>query len=115
MKLFPLWVWEERFKEDWGKRPVPAVKELYCRFVQEATGIALGAGCVVTVVGILKADSTLLAWGVRLAALGALCFVFNFVRMARWALLPLEFRPRPRDWERFRALRGEDKDVSPGR
>jgi hypothetical protein len=114
MKLFPLWVWKERFEEDWGKRPVPAVKDLYCRYVQEATGAALGAGCLVTVAGILQAEPAVVAWGVRLAALGSLCFLFNFVRMSRWAILPLEFRPGPRDWERFHALCGEGKDAFPG-
>jgi hypothetical protein len=104
MKLFPLWVWEERFREDLGEKPVPAMTDLPSAPGREATGIGLAAGTALAAWGGATGSVLLMAWGLRLAAVGAFIFLFNFVRIARWGLLPLEFRPGPKDWERHRAF-----------
>jgi hypothetical protein len=113
LKLFPLWVWQERFGPEWGIRPVPAVKDLYRPWLQEATGLALTLGTLLLAAGLVQGWADLALWGARVAGLGGLCFLVNFVLMSRWALLPVPFHPGPEDWERFQALRGEQNGASP--
>jgi hypothetical protein len=103
MKLFPLWVWEERFQEDLGRRPVPSMPGLVSSVLREGAGFGLAGGTTLAAAGAIAGSFPLLAWGVRLAAVGGFLFLFNFVRVARWGLLPLAFHPGPEDWERHRA------------
>jgi hypothetical protein len=104
MKLFPLWVWEERFREEWGKKPVPAMNALPSAAVREGTGFGLALGSGLAAAGAIAGSATALAWGLRLAAVGGALFLFNFARTARWALLPLAYHPRPEDVERHEAV-----------
>jgi hypothetical protein len=106
MKIFPLWVWQERFAEDLGKKPIPAVSGLYSHRIQIASGVMLTVGTLVTTVGFLSEWDAPLVWGLRITAVGALLFVANFMRAARWALLPISFRPGPEDWAKFNELYG---------
>ena len=110
LKLFPLWVWQERFSRDWGVRPVPRVTDLYRPWLREVTGWALMVGTLLVCAGLLRGQGALAQWGARVAFLGVVSFLANFALMARWELLDLTFTPRPSDWERFHALRRE-KDV----
>jgi len=103
-KLFPIWVWQERFQADFGRKPVPGMKDLYGHRLRVSSHLALGAGVVGTVIGILAAERALLAVATGLVVVGVVAFVVNFVRMARWALLPLEYRPSEEDWEKFREM-----------
>jgi len=111
LKLFPLWVWQERFGADWGVRPVPRVTDLYRPWLREATGIGLTLGTLLTAAGLLQGSGALAQWGVRVVFAGVVCFLVNFVLMARWEMFDITFTPGPSDWERFHALRRE-KDVS---
>jgi hypothetical protein len=111
LKLFPLWAWQERFEPDWGVRPVPGVKDLYRPWLRELSGVALTVGTVLVSAGILAGLPSLAQWGARLSLAGVLCFVANFVLIARWALFNWPYRPSEEDWTRFHALRTE-KDVS---
>jgi hypothetical protein len=63
-KLFPIWVWQERFQRDFGKAPVP---------------------------GSLRGEILVVSLGLVFG--GVVCFAINFFLMARWALLDLEYRP----------------------
>jgi hypothetical protein len=43
-KLFPMFVWEERFRDLWGKEPVPAMRDLYSGTLQTVSGGFLSLG-----------------------------------------------------------------------
>ena len=103
-KLFPMWVWKERFQEHFGKRPVPGMKELYSHRLKAAAHAALVAGVATTGLGALIGSAPLLRYGTLVALLGVLGFLINFVRMARWELLKLEYQPTPADWVKFREI-----------
>lgn len=103
-KLFPIWVWQERFQADFGRKPVPGMKDLYAHGLRVLSHLALGVGVVGTVVGILAAERVVLAVATGVVVLGVVTFIVNFVRMARWALLPLEYRPSEEEWEKFREI-----------
>ena len=47
-KLFPMWVWKERFQKEFGKRPVPGMKELHSERLRTAANIALFSGALTT-------------------------------------------------------------------
>jgi hypothetical protein len=93
-KLFSTWVWEERFLPERGSKPIPPAHRLSSKLLRDASGTcilvgALGvATCMVREAGALPLRTFL---GVHL--LGVLLFVANFVRIARWELLKIEYRP----------------------
>ncbi|MFQ5741246.1 MAG: hypothetical protein ACE5JX_19790 [Acidobacteriota bacterium] len=91
-KLFPLWVWQERFQPEFGTRPVPAMRELYSRRLARASHLLLTVGVVATVVGIVSQDGSVLFVSLGLFFVGIVSFIINFVMMARWALFNLEYR-----------------------
>lgn len=103
-KLFPMWVWKERFQEDFGKKPVPGMKELHSETLRIAANLALFAGVLFTAIGITVSSPSLLNVSTPLILLGVVCFVANFVRVARWELLKKEFRPTESDWAKFRQM-----------
>ncbi|HET9233255.1 MAG TPA: hypothetical protein VFP10_03875, partial [Candidatus Eisenbacteria bacterium] len=113
LKLFPFWVWRERFSGDWGIRPVPAVQDLYRPWLREATGLALSLGTLLIAGGLIGAIPNLSLWGARVALLGVLCFLANVLLVTRWVLFPIRFQPGPGDWERFQALRSNIDVSSP--
>jgi hypothetical protein len=92
-KLFPTWVWQERFLADFGKRPVPGIKDLYSHRLRAVSNPLVTIGVLATVAGILSENGSMLAVSLGLVFLGIGCFFVNFVKMARWALLNLEYRP----------------------
>ena len=93
-KLFPVWVWEERFRAESATRPVPPVSALSSRPLLHLSGLLLTLGVCGTAAAMLLGDEALASITVWLVVAGVLAFVANFVRTARWALLPLEYRPR---------------------
>lgn len=105
-KLFPLWVWEERFGADLGKRPVPSMRRLHSTTVLHASGLAQTAGSVAAVLGILLDRDPLAAWGFRIFTVGILLFGVNFFLMARWSLLRRQYTPSPEDRQRFEEVYG---------
>jgi hypothetical protein len=80
-------VWEERFAADLGRRSVPAIRSLYSHRLQHLSGALLALGTLIGAGGIMADAAPFTALAVRLAALGALAFLVNFVRMARVGLL----------------------------
>jgi hypothetical protein len=103
-KLFPMWVWKERFQEDFGKKPVPGMKELHSETLRVAANVMIVSGVLLTAVAIVVASERLLDVSTPLILLGVVCFVANFVRVARWELLKKEFRPSEADWAKFRKM-----------
>jgi len=93
-KLFSTWVWEERFLPEKGKVPIPPVHRLSSKLLRDASGACLALGslgvgsCIVA-----HADVAVLRAFLALHAAGVACFVANFVRIARWELLRLEYKP----------------------
>ena len=92
-KLFPLWVWRERFLPEWGKRPVPAVASLYSHGLRDLTGTALLVGVLATAAAIIAESESVLRISLPVVLAGMIAFVVNFARTARWALLPIAYHP----------------------
>ncbi len=113
-KIFPMWVWQERFQKDLGKRPVPAMMDLYSHKVQHASGSAIAAGTVLGAAGLLAGADAAVDWGVRTAALGIALFLLNFVLTLRWRLPIVRYTPQEEDWERFREAWGRPPDGRSG-
>lgn len=96
-KLFPMWVWQERFQKDLGNKPVPAMSDLYSHPLRTISLVSYSSGIVLTVIAILMSNTPLIKVSLGLVFLGTACFVTNFVRMARWKLFNLTYVPQPED------------------
>jgi hypothetical protein len=107
LKLFPMWVWQVRFQKDLGKRPVPAMMDLYSHRLQHVTGFALFAGSLAGTAGLLAGVTPLTDWGVRLAGFGVLSFLVNFAMVLRWRIPSVAYRPGEEDWRKFEETWGE--------
>ena len=103
-KLFPMWVWKERFQKEFGKRPVPGMKELHSERLRTAANIALFSGALISAIGIVQANETVLAVSTTLVLTGVVCFLANFVRVARWDLLKKDYEPTEADWAKFKKM-----------
>jgi hypothetical protein len=100
-KLFPMFVWEERFRNLLGKEPVPAMRDLYSSTLQTVSGAALFLGTAGAAAGIVVSDLRLISIGLGFVIAGVCSFLVNFFLMARWALLGTVYRPSREDWEKF--------------
>jgi hypothetical protein len=109
-KIFPMWVWTERFQSDFGKRPVPGMKELASGKLRIAANLCVFSGVLLTAAAIVASSSNVLDVSTPLVLLGVLLFVFNFVRVARWGLLKLEYKPTEADWIKFKQMFPGTKD-----
>lgn len=109
-KLFPMWVWKERFQKDFGKRPVPGMKELASRKLRIAANVSISCGVILTAVAIVGSSSRTLDVSTLLVLVGVLCFVANFVRVARWELLKLEYKPTEADEVKFKQMFPKARD-----
>ena len=103
-KLFPMWVWKERFQKDFGKKPVPGMKELHSEKLRVAANVGIFTGVLLTAVAIATSNPTLLNISTPLVLLGVISFVANFVRVARWELLKLDYKPTEADWDKFKQM-----------
>lgn len=92
-KLFPIWVWQERFQPEYGKKPVPGMKSLYNHRLRAVSNFLLTVGVIATVMGILAVRGEILLVSLGVVFAGVVCFVVNFFLMARWALLGTEYKP----------------------
>ncbi len=92
-KLFPMWVWQERFQKDLGTSDVPAMRDLYSRRLFALTNLSLFAGTA----GAAFAISMAWEWPLRLSLgillIGVAGFLANFFRVARWALFNRPYTP----------------------
>jgi len=89
-KLFPMWVWQERFADRPGPRP--AVVELYSDRLRTVTGTGLNLGSLVTAAGIVTSELIVIRIGLVVVLIGVAAFAANFIRTARWALFDLEWK-----------------------
>jgi len=103
-KLFPMWVWKERFQKDFGKKPVPGMKELASHKLRVAANVGIFTGVLLTAVAIAISSPTLLKLSTPLILLGVICFVTNFARVARWELLQMDYKPTEADWDKFKQM-----------
>lgn len=103
-KLFPMWVWKERFQADFGKKPVPGMKELHSEKLRVFSNLSVAFGVALTAAAVLTGAPSLLSVGTALVLLGTLAFVTNFVRVARWGLLKLDYSPTPADIAKFEEI-----------
>jgi len=103
-KLFPMWVWKERFQKDFGKKPVPGMKELASHKLRVAANVGIFTGVLLTAVAIAISSPTLLKLSTPLILLGVICFVTNFARVARWELLQMDYKPTEADWVKFKQM-----------
>ena len=103
-KLFPMWVWKERFQKDFGKKPVPGMKELHSEKLRVAANVGIFTGVLLTAVAIATSNPTLVNISTPLVLLGVISFVANFVRVARWELLKLDYKPTEADWDKFKQM-----------
>jgi hypothetical protein len=101
-KLFPMFVWEERFRSLWGKEPVPAMRDLYSTALQTVSNGSITVGATAGAAGIIGNYLPVITVGHGIVIIGAVTFLMNFFLMARWALLRWPFRPSAEDWEHFR-------------
>lgn len=101
-KLFPMFVWEERFRSLWGKEPVPAMTDLYSSKLQMLSGCFIALGVAGASTGIVVNYLPVITFFHGVVVLGVAAFLINFFLIARWVLLQKKFRPLPEDWERFR-------------
>jgi hypothetical protein len=91
-KLFSLWVWEERFLPEKGRKPIPPVAALWSGALRDGAGIGLLVGSLGTAACVVFAQTRLVRLFLAALLVGALLFVVQFVRIARWELLKLEYR-----------------------
>jgi hypothetical protein len=101
-KLFPMFVWEERFRSLWGKEPVPAMRDLYSTGLQSISNGSITIGVAAGAAGIVLNYLPVITLGQGIVVIGVVTFLMNLFLMARWALLRWPFRPTPQDWEHFR-------------
>ena len=59
---------------------------------------------MLTAVAIAISNPTLLNISTPLILLGVICFVANFVRVARWELLKLDYKPTEADKAKFKQM-----------
>jgi hypothetical protein len=92
-KLFPIWVWEERFAAQAASSPVPPVTALASPRLRDGAVAALMLGVLATAAGIVLEDETAVAAGTWLVVAGAVLFAAGFAFTARWALLRRAWTP----------------------
>ena len=83
-KLFPIWVWKEKFQPDFGKRPVPGMKELASASLRAVANVAVALGSLGTAAAVSFGSSRALLVSTTVLLAGTAAFVSNFVRVARW-------------------------------
>ena len=97
-KLFSAWVWEERFLPVRRLEPTPRAAELPSAWLRKGSAGTLLVGGALTVAAIVSATDDyqpllLLRTGLALHLVGVVLFAVQFIRIARWELLKLEWQP----------------------
>ena len=94
-KLFSTWVWLERFGPvaKLRQEPVPTAAQLPSAFLRDACGVLLLLGVGGAAAGIVLEDVRIVAPSTWVLGGGVALFVIQFVRIARWELLPLKWKP----------------------
>jgi len=94
-KLFSSWVWLERFAPIARSRtePVPTAAQLVSPLVRNACGTLLLLGVAGVTTGMVLGDRRVVAPSTWVLGGGVALLVLQFFRIARWALLPLRWKP----------------------
>ena len=80
------------------------MKELASEKLRVAANVAVFAGTLMTAVAVYVASSPMLTVSITLVTTGVGCFVTNFIRVARWELLKLEYKPTEADEAKFKRM-----------
>jgi len=88
-KLFPIWVWKERFLPDFGKQPIPGMKDLPSPGLRLWANVATFAGSLGTGLAIYAGSSGGLTFTTTVLASGIVAFVVNLFLVVRWSFLEL--------------------------
>ncbi|HXV59212.1 MAG TPA: hypothetical protein VEK15_00855 [Vicinamibacteria bacterium] len=88
-KLFPIWVWKERYRDEYGKHPVPGMKELPDKRLIRFANSAILLGTLSTTVSICLAFPEGLLMAATILLAGVCAFVTNLLRIVRHSLLEL--------------------------
>jgi hypothetical protein len=86
-KLFPIFVWKERFQPEFGTRPVPGMKDLPSQPLRIGANVATFAGSLGTAVAIFAGNPLALTLSTTVLAVGIAAFVVNLLRVVRWSFL----------------------------
>jgi hypothetical protein len=86
-KLFPIFVWKERFQADFMKHPVPGMKDLPSQPLRLLANVAVFAGSLGTAAAIFAGSGFGLALSTSVLATGIAAFVANLLRVVRWSFL----------------------------
>ncbi|MGH9391469.1 MAG: hypothetical protein ACRD1Z_17830 [Vicinamibacteria bacterium] len=86
-KLFPIFVWKERFQPDFETRPVPGMKDLPSQRLRIGANVATFAGSLGTGLAIFAGNLDLLTVSTAVLASGIAAFVVNLLRVVRWSFL----------------------------
>jgi hypothetical protein len=103
-KLFPIWVWKERFRSEFGVRPVPGMKDLPSAALRRVASLATFAGAAGTALAVVSASSLGLHVATLVLAVGVFAFLVNLLRVVRWSFLDIEYRPTEADELKFREI-----------
>ncbi len=86
-KLFPIFIWKERFQPEFGKSPVPGMKDLPSQPLRVGANVAVFAGSLGTAVAIFFGSSGALTLSTAILAAGIAAFVVNLLRVVRWSFV----------------------------
>jgi hypothetical protein len=86
-KLFPIFVWKERFQPEFGTGPVPGMKDLPSQPLRIGANVATFAGSLGTAVAIFAGNPLALTLSTTVLAVGIAAFVVNLLRVVRWSFL----------------------------
>jgi hypothetical protein len=86
-KLFPIFVWKERFQPEFGTRPVPGMKDLPSQPLRIGANVATFAGSLGTGIAIFAGNPLALTLSTTVLAVGIAAFVVNLLRVVRWSFL----------------------------
>lgn len=87
-KLFPIWIWKERFLEAYQRgETVPGMKDLPSRGLTRLASAATVLGTVGTALAIVASSGLGLRVSTTLLLLGVVAFVANLLRVVRHALV----------------------------
>jgi len=100
-KLFPMWVWQERFQADFGRVPVPGMRQLASERLRSIANLSLSFGVAGTAFAIGGGWELLLRIALASLLLGVLAFLANFYRVARWAIMRKPFVPTQAELAEF--------------
>jgi hypothetical protein len=103
-KLFPIWVWKERFRDDFGKKPVPGMKDLPSELLRRVANLAVFGGVWGMAASVYRGNETGLGLSTAVLSIGILSFVLNFLCVVRWSLLDLTYRPTDAEERKFREM-----------